>query len=59
MGPYNWANGSSIHVFSPCEYGFTYRKLMLFWEMGMEFKDKIVLYCFKKVKYKQSFITGV
>ena len=32
---------------------------MLFQGMGMEFKDKIVLQCFKEVKCQQGFITGV
>ena len=27
--------------------------------MGMEFKDKIMLYCFGKVKCKQGFTTGI
>ena len=26
--------------------------------MGMEFKDKIMLYCFREVKWKQGFTTG-
>ena len=25
----------------------------------MEFKDKIMLYCFREVKYKQGFTTGI
>ena len=32
---------------------------MLFQGMGMEFKDKIMLYCFREVKYKQGFTTGI
>ena len=32
---------------------------MLFQEMGMEFKDKIILYCFKKVNCQQDFTTGI
>ena len=32
------------------EYGFTYRELMLFQGMGLDFKNKIMLYCFRKVK---------
>ena len=31
---------------------------MLFYEMGIECKDKIMLYCFREVKCKQGFITG-
>ena len=30
MVPYDWANGGSVDVFSPGEFGFTYRELMLF-----------------------------
>ena len=40
------------------EYGFTYRELMLFYGIGMEFKDKILLYCFREVKCKKGFTTG-
>ena len=32
---------------------------MLFYGMGMEFKDKIILYCIKEVKYQQGFTTGI
>ena len=32
---------------------------MLFQEMGMEFKDKIILYCFKKVNCQQGSTTGI
>ena len=32
---------------------------MLFWGMGIEFKDKIMLYCFGEVKCKQGFTTGI
>ena len=28
-------------------------------EGGMEFKDKIVLYCSREAKYKQGFIAGI
>ena len=31
---------------------------MLFQGMGMEFKDKIMVYCFSEVKCKQSVTTG-
>ena len=58
MAPYDRANGSSVDVFVPW-YGFTNRELMLFLKMGMEFKDKIMLYCFWEVKYKQGFTTGI
>ena len=27
--------------------------------MGIEFKDKIMLYCFREVKYKQGFTTEI
>ena len=45
--------------FSHAECGFTYRELMLFWEMGMEFKDKMMLHCFREVKGNQGFTAGV
>ena len=32
---------------------------MPFWGMGIEFKDKIMLYCFGEVKCKQGFTTGI
>ena len=32
---------------------------MLLEEMSMEFKDKIMLQCFKEVKYEQGFTTGI
>ena len=35
------------------------RELMLFYRMGIEFKDKILLYCFGEVKCKQGFTTGM
>ena len=41
------------------EYGFTYGELMLFCGMGMEFKGKIMLYCFREVKCKQGFNTKI
>ena len=41
------------------EYGFAYRKLMLFKGMGMEVQDKIMLYYFREVKYEQGFTTGI
>ena len=31
---------------------------MLFYGMGMEFKDKIMLHCFREVKCKQGFTAG-
>ena len=36
-----------------------YRELMLFWGMGLEFKDKMMLHCFREVKGKQGFSTGI
>ena len=51
--------GDPVDVFWNGEYGFTYRELMLFWGMGVEFKDKIMLYCFGKMKFKQGFTTGI
>ena len=41
------------------EYGFAYRKLMLFKGMGMEVQDKIMLYYFREVKYEQGLTTGI
>ena len=41
------------------KYGSTRGELMLFYGMAMEFKDKFVLYCPRKVKYKQGFTTGI
>ena len=32
---------------------------MLFWGMGKEFKDKIMLHSFDEVKCKQGFTTGI
>ena len=32
---------------------------MLFWGLRMEFKDKIMLYCFMKVKCRQGFTTEI
>ena len=32
---------------------------MLLFRMGMEFKDKIKLYCYREVKCPQGIITGV
>ena len=32
---------------------------MLFQGMGMEFKVKIMLYCFREMKCKQGFATGI
>ena len=51
--------GDSVNVFWHGEYDFTYSELMLFWGMGIEFKDKIMLYCFLEVKCKQGFTTGI
>ena len=60
MTPYDWSNGGYVdRVFLHAEHGFTYRELMIFWGMGMEFKDKMMLYCFREVKGKQGFTTGI
>ena len=48
-----------LTFFSHGEYGFTYKELMLLQGMGMEFKDKIMLDCFREVKCKQSFTTWI
>ena len=55
MAPYDLANGGSVDFFWKGEYGFTYRELTLFYGMGIGFKDKIMLHCFREVKYKQGF----
>ena len=34
-------------------------RVMLFYGMNMEFKDKIVLHCFREVKCQQGFTTEV
>ena len=47
-----------LMFFSPGEYGFTYRELMLFKEMGMEFKGKIMLHCLREMKCKQVLLQG-
>ena len=57
--PYDWDNGGYIDVGGYAEYGFTYRELMLFWGMDMKFKDKMMLHCFREVKGKQRFTTGI
>ena len=59
MTPYDWANGGYVVVFFPAEDSFTYRELVLFWGMGMEFKDKMMLHCFREVKGKQGFTTEI
>ena len=41
------------------DYGFIYRELMLFYWIGVEFKDKSMVYCFMEVKCKQGFTTGI
>ena len=41
------------------EYGVTYGVVTLFQGIGMEFQDKIMLYCFREVKCKQDFTTGI
>ena len=38
---------------------YFYGELMLFYRMGMEFKDKTMLYCFREVKCWQCITTGV
>ena len=56
MAPCDWANGGSVNVFYG-GYGFTYGELMLFYGMGVELKDKIMLSCFREVKCTQGFAT--
>ena len=41
------------------EYGFTHGELMLFQEMDMKFKQKIMLYWSREVTCKQGFTTGI
>ena len=48
-----------LTFFSHAEYGFTYKELIQFSGMGMEFKDKMMLHCFREVKGKQGFTTGI
>ena len=48
-----------LTFFSHGECDFTYTELMLFYGMGMEFKDKTMLYCFREVKREQDFTTGI
>ena len=60
MVPYDWANGGSVDDFQDGEYGFSSKgSIVLFQGMGMEFKDKIMLHCFREVKCQQGFTTGV
>ena len=41
-------------------YGFSSMgELVLFYEMGMEFKDKITLNCFREVKCQQGVALGI
>ena len=48
-----------LTFFSHAEYSFTYRVLMLSWGIGMEFKDKMILHCFREAKGKQVFTTRI
>ena len=48
-----------LKLFSHSEYVFSYRELMLFLGMSVEFKDKILLNCYRQVKCKQGFTTGI
>ena len=48
-----------LTFFSHAEYSFTYGELMLFWEIGIEFGNKMMLHSFREVKDKQSFTTGI
>ena len=54
MAPYKWANDGYVDVFFHVEYDFTYKELMLFYGVAMEFKD-----CFREVKCKQGFTTRI
>ena len=56
--PYDWANGGFVDVFL-WQVWFHLWGVMLFQRMGMDFKDKIVLYCSREVKYKQGFTTKI
>ena len=40
-------------------YGITYGELLLFWRMSIEFKDRIMLHCFREVKCKQGITAGI
>ena len=50
--PYDWTGGGSVDLFFFLngEYGFSYVVLMLFFGMGVKFKDKIMYYRFREVK---------
>ena len=47
MAPYDWANGGSADIFLDGEYGFTSMGSWYYSREWMEFKDKIMLHCFK------------
>ena len=36
-----------------------YGELVLFWETGMEFKEKNILHCLREVKCQQGFTPGI
>ena len=56
---YNWANGGYFDVSSCMVSIYFYGELILCFKMGREFWDKVMLHCFREVKYKQSFTTGI
>ena len=41
------------------EYGFTYTEFTLFKAMGIDFKERLMLYCFREVKCKHGFTKGI
>ena len=59
MPNYDWANGGSVNVFLHGEWFYFYGRMLLFYEVGMEFKDKIMLHYFREVKCQQGFTPGI
>ena len=59
MVSYDWVNGGCVDVFSHGDYGLSHGELMLFQGMGMKFKNKIMLHCFREVKCNQGFTTEI
>ena len=54
-----WTDGGSLNVFSRMlTMVLVYRELLLFWGMDMEFRDKTMLHCFKKVEGQPGFTLG-
>ena len=59
MAPNDCGDGDSVDVFFEWWVKlYFYGELMLLYGMDMEFKNKIMLYCFREVKYQQDFTRG-